>query len=124
MSRRETLKVEAYPAIGREDTLEARILTIQVQKRLRRIVVGAELIGGDQTGRLFEWRLPTPIRPSGLAASFFEAVGFATSVGAEITPTDAIGRRLGVRFGAVGGDVEPVSFTAVQSQEAGHATAE
>ena len=124
MSKREALKVEAFPPFRPEEMYEAIVMTLRLQKRLRVLAVGVQLIGGEQEGRAVEWHLPIPVRPTGLTARFLVAVGMDIHVGAAITPAEAIGRRLRVCFDRVAGEVQPIAFRSVERKDEDHAPAQ
>jgi hypothetical protein len=81
--------------------------------------------GHSQAGRVHTLTLPLPIRPDGLTAEFFRAVGIQVQVDTKVAPKDAFGRQVYVKFSLAEGQNEPkvVTFEPVPAQATAPGTA-
>lgn len=119
MMRRWSLIVKRFPrlCVGRRYPL--RVVNVRPSRDPSGLLVCLENLDPAQQGRIHECLLPLPIHPDGPGAAFFRSCGIEAAVGSKITPRDAIGGVLAVRFrhSADGKDFVIASFEPAQEQE-------
>lgn len=113
------MTVSAWPQIKEATFYTVKILNIAKRKSPPGLQVELEHLDKSQTGRKLSFLLSLPCRPQGMTASFLKAVGFRVEVGRQLAPTDAVGRRLKVKFAKTedGSTVAPAIFAPVPKEK-------
>jgi hypothetical protein len=111
MARQVTVKVEDYPLVTVGQTCPGLVSGIEKKSKPPRLRVQFRNLHPKQDGRMHEVMLPLPLRPGGITADFFRAVGQELDVGRTIPVRSAVGTVVRMKFGSsADGQVEVVSF--------------
>ena len=110
MPRKQTFVVKDYPHYVPESEYDMIVTAVDAQARAKTFEVRLEHLDGEQAGRIQVVTMPLPVGPEGLAASFFRACGLSVSVGARITPSDAVGQVIKRSFRSRVADARSIEF--------------
>jgi len=111
MARQVTVKVEEYPRVRAGQICPGVVCDIEKKPKPKRLLVKLRNLHPRQDGRVHEVVLPLPLRPGGITAEFFRAVGQNVEIGRTIPLRDAVGKAVRIKFGpSSDGHVEVVSF--------------
>jgi len=87
------------------------VLEVVQSTKPRGIRVTIQHLDEPQAGRTHTFVIALPLRPEGLGVDFFRACGLDIAVGGHVTPRDANGATIRVRFAPSGdGSYDPVTF--------------
>ena len=119
MPRKWTLIMEAWPDLLPARRYRARVVRVEPTKGPPAMEVTVEHLGRGQTGRRQAFALALPLRPGTLAEDFLKACGLHLDQASPVTPQDAIGAVIFVRFGQPAEDVElqPIAFESASKKE-------
>lgn len=99
MARQVTVKVEAYPSVRAGKVYPAVVCDIEKKSKPQRLCVRLRNLHASQDGRVHEVTLPLPLRPGGITADFFRAVGQNVEIGTAIALRDAVSKEARIKFG-------------------------
>ena len=111
MARQVTVKVEEYPPVRAGQICPGIVCDIEKKAKPKQLLEKLRNLHPRQDGRVHEVSLPLPVRPGGITADFFRAVGQNVEVGRNIVLRDAVGKTVRIKFGpSADGHVGAVSF--------------
>jgi hypothetical protein len=114
------IKVRPFPNRKEGKSYTCEVLEIEKNKDPQGILVRLRHLSPSQAGRTFSVLLPLEVYPEGLASDFFRSCGIEVVVGSAITPSNAIGKTLLVRFARNNdGQYEAVSFNSIEESTHG-----
>ena len=117
MPRNWELRIEPWPELVAGRAYAARVASIAKSKKPPGIEIVFELVAPDQRGRRIEAVLPVPIHPGSPGAEFLRSCGMDVAVGRKLSPKDAVGIVINVRFAQVSnGDFEPIAFEPISKE--------
>lgn len=100
------LRVSVIPALRAAVLYLLRVVSIERSVEPFAVRVEFEFMDEEQAGRTYVMLLPLPLRPTGLAADFFRAVGVDITAGGTVRPHSARNKLLRAEFARTTGNGE------------------
>ena len=118
MPRHWQLEIQPWDPLDAKRWCRTRVVSVRRNAKPTGISVELENLESDQAGRRHSLIMPMP-RPEGLTAEFFRACGMEVAAGKTLTPKEAIGTVVKVRFAPTDTDdrCQAASFASMATKE-------